>query len=368
MLRAGSRPAADPHAGRLGPMTWNTDTEVTMGRRANSWTRKSLIAALRDAAARNHGDVAIDKFMHQAGIGKTTILRHFVRGWRELREAAGLSSAHACSHPWYADEHLLEQLDAVIRELKRWPTWNELQSRTGISRGAMNKHFGSAAAMRTIYNAWKENPRAVPLRKPPDDPRAASFSSRTAPRDSRREKRYIVTGDPCAMYEMTSAPINETGVILLFGMMCRDLDFRIDSVQQGFPDCDARRLLPGDPRLWQRLRIEFEYRSSNFRVHKHDPAGCDLIVCWEHDWPQSPVGVLELRRMVRFPSGAEKLCALAAEGGEPIRESRSRDTINTAAAWGCPTRTPEACPVRPLEAQQSVPSDLSADRGEENTA
>lgn len=43
------------------------------------------------------------------------------------------------------------------------------------------------------------------------------------------------------------------------------------------------------------MRIEFEYRSRNFREHRHDPADCDLIVCWEHDWPGAPVEVLKLK-------------------------------------------------------------------------
>jgi hypothetical protein len=49
------------------------------------------------------------------------------------------------------------------------------------------------------------------------------------------------------------------------------------------------------------VRIEFEYRSRNFLTHKHDARQCDLIVCWEDDWPDSPLEVLELKReLARF--------------------------------------------------------------------
>jgi hypothetical protein len=44
------------------------------------------------------------------------------------------------------------------------------------------------------------------------------------------------------------------------------------------------------------VRIEFEYRSRNFAAHRHDPGGCDPIVCWVHDWPDCPIEVLELRQ------------------------------------------------------------------------
>lgn len=47
------------------------------------------------------------------------------------------------------------------------------------------------------------------------------------------------------------------------------------------------------------MRIEVEYRSRSFRKHRHDAARCDLVVCWEHDWPQCPLKVLELKSAVR---------------------------------------------------------------------
>lgn len=50
----------------------------------------------------------------------------------------------------------------------------------------------------------------------------------------------------------------------------------------------------------KRVRIEFEYRSSSFRAHRHKPSACDWIVCWEHDWPDVPatIRVIELRRLL----------------------------------------------------------------------
>ena len=37
------------------------------------------------------------------------------------------------------------------------------------------------------------------------------------------------------------------------------------------------------------------FKSSNFQRHGHDPEGCDLIVCYEHDWETCPVPVLALK-------------------------------------------------------------------------
>jgi hypothetical protein len=59
------------------------------------------------------------------------------------------------------------------------------------------------------------------------------------------------------------------------------------------------------PVSWRRIAIEFELRSSNFRVHGHNPRLCDLVVCWEHDWPACPVEVLELKSVMKRVGGRQ---------------------------------------------------------------
>jgi hypothetical protein len=91
-------------------------------------------------------------------------------------------------------------------------------------------------------------------------------------------------------------PTNEAGVVCLFGAMAEQLGFLVLRIQTEFPDCEAMRLVEED--RWQPVRIEFEYESRNFQKHMHDPAGCDLIVCWVHNWPECPLEVVELRKAV----------------------------------------------------------------------
>ena len=95
-----------------------------------------------------------------------------------------------------------------------------------------------------------------------------------------------VCGEPMEFAGMRNAPINEAGVVLLFGMLAERLGFHILSVRPEFPDCSALRKM-GDAG-WQNVAIEFEYQSSNFHKHGHAPNGCDIIVCWEHNWPDCP--------------------------------------------------------------------------------
>ncbi len=94
---------------------------------------------------------------------------------------------------------------------------------------------------------------------------------------------------------MQYAPENELGVVLLFSHIASKLQLKIEKIQAGFPDCIAYKRIG---QREKRIRIEFEYRSRNFRSHGHRATDCDWIVCWEHNWPDVPRGifVLELSR------------------------------------------------------------------------
>ncbi|MGH7244743.1 MAG: hypothetical protein ACREJD_15120 [Phycisphaerales bacterium] len=108
-------------------------------------------------------------------------------------------------------------------------------------------------------------------------------------------------GEECGMplegRVMATAPVNEQGVVLLFGQMAEELGFRVERVGTRYPDCVGWRLVNG---IWKRVRIEFEFLSSRF---DHDPSGCDLVVCWRHDWEGCPVEVLPLAERGKFSKG-----------------------------------------------------------------
>jgi hypothetical protein len=107
-------------------------------------------------------------------------------------------------------------------------------------------------------------------------------------------------GAPMHTAGLAHEPVNEMGVSMLFAMMARDLGFIIESAQAPFPDCRAKmEVMPG---RWQDVRIEFEKDSRSFADHGHDPKGCDMIVCWRHNWKACPkeMMVLELRKAVRM--------------------------------------------------------------------
>jgi hypothetical protein len=91
-------------------------------------------------------------------------------------------------------------------------------------------------------------------------------------------------------------PTNEAGVMFLFATMALQMGFMATIVRSDFPDCEALREI--EPSKWQRVLIEFEYESRNFLKHGHKVKECDLIVCWEHNWPECPLEVIELKKVV----------------------------------------------------------------------
>jgi hypothetical protein len=52
------------------------------------------------------------------------------------------------------------------------------------------------------------------------------------------------------------------------------------------------------PNKCQPVKLELEYESKNFLLHMHPLDGCDGIVCWINNWPECPLEVIELRRVV----------------------------------------------------------------------
>lgn len=82
-------------------------------------------------------------------------------------------------------------------------------------------------------------------------------------------------------------PENEQGVIVLFAEGAKEAEVEILAIQSAYPDA----LVLKDGKEW---RVEFEFLSSNFVSHAHDPTKCDMIVCWQNDDEKNPMPTIEL--------------------------------------------------------------------------
>jgi len=104
-------------------------------------------------------------------------------------------------------------------------------------------------------------------------------------------------GRPLALKDapLLYAPNGELGVVFLFASIYKKLQLQIGQIGAAYPDCTAYKQV-GDRQ--KEIKIEFEYRSSNFARHGHDPKRCDCVVCWHHDWYDKPrhIEIIELKK------------------------------------------------------------------------
>jgi len=272
----------------------------------SKWTRKLILTAAKEAAAQAAGPLTKQQFFACSGINAYHLLRLFPEGgWMEVRRLAGLGRHPRHRQP-LSDDELLQQFHEVAAKLRAIPSVRQFARVTTLARAdTLQRRFGRTPARRRRYREWleKNHPASPLLRLLARDADEAPVPPASAPKINAGMPRWpkkagIVRGAPIPLRGLRYAPTNEQGVIYLFGLLSERLGFIVEGMHSGYPDCEATRCIDRRLDRWQPVRIEFEFVSSNFHDHGHDPAGCDLIVCWQHDWRECPLEVIELRAVV----------------------------------------------------------------------
>jgi hypothetical protein len=200
--------------------------------------------------------------------------------WEQFVTKVGLD-LHPAHKRKIPDEDLFKEFYRVRDEIGHIPSYQELAVRAKYSRGTFENRFGSFSQFKV--NAIQFGIQAG-LVQPEIGQNEIEQHSRL-PKDNAVSYEALkdrpILGERLDFRGLLHAPVNELGVVYLFGMLSEELGFVVESVQAGFPDCEAKRRLPNNH--WQRVRIGFEFRSGNFLSHGHDLLKCDLIVCWEDD-------------------------------------------------------------------------------------
>ena len=301
-------------------------------KKAASASRRKLLAAIRAAVKAGGGKtLTYTKFLATTKLPAHHVFRHFSR-WNDALRAAGFKFERFNAPVTSA--RLLEDWGRAVRRHGRIPTHLEHNLCSKHSPTTYIKRFGAWSKIPEAFRAfarrrhkWRDvltllppqnklaprknchpgrsgaQPRGLPVL--PSSPSQTSYaythpvqtiSHSSRPRRGRSHKSDIrllpgrgVCGPRIPLESLSHAPVNEAGVLFLFALMARDLGFVVESLKAGYPDCEAKRLIPPD--TWQTVRIEFEYMSRNFRDHRHDPAGCDIIVCWIHNWEECPKNI-----------------------------------------------------------------------------
>jgi hypothetical protein len=224
-------------------------------------------------------------------------------GWINALKAAKLDV-----HPNYHEEISLDALSQeflkVTSELCRIPTVAQLSRRSAHCKNTFTRKFGSYTSFKRkiIIYLLKQDKisgeiRALFEKHLADIGLTDSKSSTTSPIMPHEQGHHL------GFRAFAFAPTYETEVVSIFGAVAGELGFEIVAQREAFPDCEARRLTDFRRRRYRKCLIEFELKSSDFRRHGHPADGCDLIVCWTHDWKDCPLDVLELSSEIKNLEG-----------------------------------------------------------------
>ena len=220
-------------------------------------------------------------------------------------------------------EQLFIDWAGVVRKVGKAPSMSEYEAMSKFSCKPLVRCFGSwrqvaygltqFAEGRGLAEQWKAELELAAVKGGDRD--AQWMLSREAPTARAKmlaalKERALTAGSPAgATYgppmwpgPLAYAPMNELGVVFLFGWMAPQLGYVVHRIQPEFPDCEAMRRVGEDK--CQLVKIEFEHESRNFLKHMHDVKGCDLIICWRHNWPECPLEVLELRKTLSLQQSA----------------------------------------------------------------
>ncbi len=265
-------------------------------------TKEEIIEAIKKSYASLEKTPSRSKFISLTGISEYKVLRHF-SSWNEAIKAAGLEPD--LSNIKFEDSDLLEDWAKLVRKLRQIPARSQYQKLGKYSSGVFEKHFGPWSLIPEQFRQfaknkpeWKDVIALLPTEK------RKSIVKRPYLPPSSKNFKYSKLGDrttygnPIDFRGLRHEPVNEIGVVLLFGIVAKELGYSIEAIRAGYPDCEAKRQI--GPNRWQRVLIEFEYESRNFLDHGHSLDSCDVIVCWKHNWSDCPdsIEVLELRSII----------------------------------------------------------------------
>lgn len=248
------------------------------------------------------------EFFLNSNVSEWHIMKLF-GSYNEAVIASGLNPIPKTMRP--SQESVFEEMLRVFQEYGGICSAFEFGRRSKFSRDLPTRIFGSWKKALLSFAIWIQSTgkhfEALPdlLKQEDNSTLAITKEIEHIQRDNAQVQQIAYESIGGSRYGtfinfrgLQHAPINEQGVVFLFGMICFELGFIVEAIRAEYPDCEAKRRIDKRKDLWERVRIEFEYRSGNFREHSHRAKDCDLIVCWEHNWVDCPIEVLELKNII----------------------------------------------------------------------
>ena len=231
--------------------------------------------------------ITLSDWKKHGNISENQIWRNFENGWAEAIKIAGLKPDTSTKKK--TDDELWEELLRVCTKLDKVPIRRKFDIFSSSNSSSYTKRWGNWQQVLIKFKEWirLNHPSSKFINLIPEKEKIKKAN------DLKIEilkdfiwpsKKDISYGSPSNFRGLANDPVNELGVILLFGAVCKDLNFSIEAISAGYPDCDGKWLIDKNKNRWEKVSIEFEYRSRDFLSHGHDISKCDVIVCWIHDW------------------------------------------------------------------------------------
>lgn len=233
------------------------------------------------------------------------VVLHVFPQWHEALTAAGLQPSPNFKKdiPLSA---LAEDFLRVCGELARIPTLLQLTRRSNpVSHTFAGKHGGydtfKKKAIDYLFSTGLDMPPSI--RSILNNELTRLQSEVHMHPDPVVEPRPHYQGCTLRFRAFIYAPTCEHDVVQMFGAIACELGFEIVGNRSAFPDCEARRKVDAVRERWEPCLIEYEFSSMDYKKHKHPTTGCDLIVCWKHNWNECPIEVLALEEEIKKLDG-----------------------------------------------------------------
>ncbi len=234
-------------------------------------TKEEIIQAIRHTADTLGHSPSRSNFVSITGISEYKVLKHFA-SWNDAVKEAGLKPN--LTNVKISDGDLIEDWALLVRKLREIPTRSQYQRFGNYSSGVFEKHFGPWSSIPDKFREFASGDQEwsdVIALLPVEDPfYKASSRSQIIEKDqfvlyrSKKRKRHPklndrpTYGDPIDFRGLRHEPVNESGVVFLFGMVARELGYMVEVVQEGYPDCEAKRQIDKGKGLKSSLNMKVE--------------------------------------------------------------------------------------------------------------
>jgi hypothetical protein len=265
-------------------------------------TKEEVIAAVQECTTKLGHVPSLGEFRKMSQISKSRIRKSFGT-FTQLLTASGLE-VQGPGHMVEMKELFMDWA-GIVRRQKKVPTITDYELHSRYSVRPLAKRFGfwvnvpegmlEYARQEGLEGEWEDVLKIVAASARTKEGDAPTFGPPKPVLKPLLINDRPIYGKPM-FAPFSFAPTNEQGVLFVFGGVAHELGFSITRVQAGFPDVEAMREV--GPNKCQPVKLELEYESKNFLLHMHPLDGCDGIVCWINNWPECPLEVIELRKVV----------------------------------------------------------------------